>query len=284
VQSDSSSDPVRATDEPAPNAVPREKETRRGRRRVLDDAKRREICAYVAGGCNVREAARFVRCNINTVRREAERNPEFDEQLRRAQTYAQLSPLRAMQLASATHWRAAAWMLERAFPNRFAKPNPGAFGSRQARELMNEVLSVVSSETSDPHKYERIEKRLRGAFEYYIRAACDQRRTTRGFRQAMKFFDDKNITPQPLSEFGITIPDFDTLMSAASTPPAVGPARQTSSSPASRPPRTPAESFWSDALETLRESLSKPHPAEPAGARVTAPQNLKIQPTSDVPN
>ena len=70
----------------------------------------------VAGGCGLREAARYVRCNINTIRREAERNPEFDERLRSSETYAQLSPLRAMQHAVGTHWRAAAWMLERAFP------------------------------------------------------------------------------------------------------------------------------------------------------------------------
>src|ERR1700759_4664763 len=88
-------------DEVATSTVSSEKPTGRGRPRVLDDVKRREICALVAGGCGLREAARYVRCGINTIRREAERNPEFDEQLRRSQTYAQLCPLRAMQLAVA---------------------------------------------------------------------------------------------------------------------------------------------------------------------------------------
>src|SRR4051812_6525875 len=147
---ESSSAPAKGADEPAPAAAPPEKPTGPGRPRALDDAKRREICALVAGGCGLREAARYVRCNVNTIRREAERNTEFDEQLRRSETYAQLSPLRAMQHAVATHWRAAAWMLERAFPERFARPEPGAFGSRQARELLNEALGVISSEISDP--------------------------------------------------------------------------------------------------------------------------------------
>ncbi len=215
MQSESTTIPVNAANDPAPNSAPPEKTNSRGRPRTLDDAKRREICALVAGGCGLREAARYVRCNINTIRREAERNPEFDERLRSSETYAQLSPLRAMQHAVGTHWRAAAWMLERAFPNRFAKPDPGAFGARQARELLNEALGVISSEISDPFKFGRIEKRLRGTFEYYIRAACDRRRTTRSVRQAMKFFDDKNTAPQPFSEFGVTVPDFDTLMNAS---------------------------------------------------------------------
>src|SRR3954471_24234235 len=92
------------SDESESSTAPPGKTTSRGRPRTLDDAKRREICALVAGGCGLREAARYVRCNTGTIRLEAERNPEFDNQLRRSQTYAQLSPLRAMQLAVGTHW------------------------------------------------------------------------------------------------------------------------------------------------------------------------------------
>src|SRR6478609_8737298 len=104
MQSNSSTVPANAADEPASNTAPPEKLSSRGRPRALDDAKRREICALIAGGCGLREAARYVRCNINTIRREAERNPDFDERLRRSETYAQLSPLRAMQHAVGTHW------------------------------------------------------------------------------------------------------------------------------------------------------------------------------------
>src|SRR4051794_11933471 len=103
MQTESNPIPVNSANDPAPNLTPPEKTTSRGRPRTLDDAKRREICALVAGGCGLREAARYVRCNINTIHREAERNPDFDEQLRRSETYAQLSPLRAMQHAVGTH-------------------------------------------------------------------------------------------------------------------------------------------------------------------------------------
>src|SRR6476646_8849748 len=91
-----------------------------GRPRVLDDAKRREICALIAGGCSLRDAASYVNCSVCTIRREAERNPDFLQQIRHSEKHARLSPLRAMQQAMGTHWRAAAWFLERAFPDRFA--------------------------------------------------------------------------------------------------------------------------------------------------------------------
>jgi hypothetical protein len=189
-----------------------------GRPPTLNDAKRREICALVAGGCGLQEAAKYVRCGINTIRREADRNAEFNENLRRAEMYAQLSPLRAMQHASSTHWRAAAWMLERAFPDRFARPEAGAFGARQARQLLGEVLNVISDETSDPFKFERIEKRVRGTFEYYIRSACDRRRSARSLRNAMKFFEQKDRSSDPLAALGITIPDFSSFIPATPAP------------------------------------------------------------------
>jgi len=180
----------------------------RGRPRALDDAKRREICALVAGGCGLREAARYVRCDVSTIRRDAERNAQFGEQLRNSEAYAQLSPLRAMQHAVGTHWRAAAWMLERAFPDRFARPEQGSFGARHARQLMNEVLQLIGSEISDPFKSERLEKRVRGTFEYHIRSACDRRRSARKLREAMQFFDDKDKAKGPLAAYGIDLPDF----------------------------------------------------------------------------
>ncbi len=216
----------------------------RGRPRALDDAKRREICALLAGGCGLREAARYVRCSTITIRREAERNSEFREQLRRSETYAQLSPLRAMQHAVGTHWRAAAWMLERAFPERFARPEPGAFGARQARQLLDEVLHIIHSEMIDPLKVSRIEKRIRITFEYNIRANCDRRRTTRNLRRAIAFFEEKDRLDDPFQS-GFPTPDFDELFKAYApmpSPQSSGPDKQNSTPASSTPNRGPAES------------------------------------------
>ena len=206
-----------------------------GRPRALDDAKRREICALVAGGCGLREAARYVCCAVKTIRREAERNPKFQEQLSRSEMYAQLSPLRAMQQACATHWRAAAWFLERAFPERFGRRDPTAFGPQQARRLLNEVLDIIGSEIADPFQHERIEKRLRATFEYSLRIACDRRRTAHDLRRAIDFFEQKDRLDDPLAQFGFPTPDVDALLNATRSPRAARPQRPSPQSPAPSP-------------------------------------------------
>src|SRR3972149_3390604 len=94
------------------------------RPRALDELKRREICALVSAGCGIAEAARYVGCNPVTIRREAPRNAEFHEPLRNADLRAELSPLQALRQAAHTHWRAAAWFLERTQPDRFGRRNP----------------------------------------------------------------------------------------------------------------------------------------------------------------
>ncbi len=226
-----------------------------GRPRVLDDGKRREICALIAGGCGLREAAKYVHCSVNTIRREAERNVDFAEQLRHSESYARLSPLRAMQAAMGTHWRAAAWFLERAFPEQFARPDAGAFGARKARELMKEVIDIVRAEVFDPFKSDRVEKRIRGAFEYYIRMACDQRKNSHSLRRAMQFFEDKNRVSGPLAEFGIPTPDFSDF---------TNPTRTSTSSPFS----PPKKKRHPDSKPSKRDD-----PREPQSARRESPSD-----------
>jgi hypothetical protein len=174
----------------------------RSRPRSLDDTKRQIVCAMVSSGCGLRDAARYVNCSVRTIRREAERNPEFDDELRRSEVHAKLNPLRAMQHAIGTHWRAAAWFLERAFPERFGKRDRSLFGPREARQLLDEMLRIVSSEV-DPLQADRVEKRVKATFEYYLRCAGDRDRNSRSLRDAMAYFEQKNHYGDPLVRFGL---------------------------------------------------------------------------------
>jgi hypothetical protein len=183
-----------------------------GRPRVLDDAKRREICALIAGGCGLREAASYVDCSITTIRREAERNPDFEQQLRHSEKHAQLNPLRAMQRAILTHWRAAAWFLERAYPDRFARHEPSAFGIREARTLMNELIDTVDIQILDKFRAGRLKKSIHQSFDRYIRTVNDRRRNARSFRLAMKPTKFDNQASDPINELDIPTPDLDALM------------------------------------------------------------------------
>jgi hypothetical protein len=161
------------------------------RPRSLDEIKCREICALVAAGCALRQAARYVQCSPSTIHREAQRDPQFLEALRRAEMAAQLSPLHAMQQAVATHWRAAAWYLERTDPERFARPDARAFGPRQVRALKGDVTRIIQQEVMDPLAYERIAKRVKAAFDYAMHKAWDQRRSQSELRRAIELFERK---------------------------------------------------------------------------------------------
>lgn len=84
-----------------------------GRPKSLDDQKQREVCALVSAGMSLPKVAMYVGCSVKTIRRLRDCEPDFDERMRRAQLAADLNPLEAMRRASGTHWRAAAWMLDR---------------------------------------------------------------------------------------------------------------------------------------------------------------------------
>jgi hypothetical protein len=182
-----------------------------GRPRSLDEIKRREICALVSAGCGIRQAARYVQCAASTIHREAQRDPEFLEKLRRAEMAAQLNPLHAMQQAVATHWRAAAWFLERTDPERFSRRDPRAFGQKQFRALTGDLVDIVYSEIFDPLVSERIVKRIKAAIEYAMHSAWDTRRTQNKLRRAMQLFDDKDRGNMAFDPFGIQDSEIDAI-------------------------------------------------------------------------
>jgi hypothetical protein len=132
------------------------------------------------------------------------RDPDFKKQLERSELFAQLSPLRSMQQAVSTHWRAAAWFLERAYPERFGRRSPAALGPRQARELCDEVRRIVLDEVPDPLLCVRIENRIRSAFRCFIRATGQNARSCRDLREVLRIFEEKD----GLNAF---VPKFDFL-------------------------------------------------------------------------
>ena len=81
---------------------------KRGRPFALDDIKRGEIVALISAGCGIADAARYVGCSVNTINRDASRDPSFHKRMREAFLAAELKPLQTMRQAATHHWRAAA--------------------------------------------------------------------------------------------------------------------------------------------------------------------------------
>jgi hypothetical protein len=198
-------------------------------------------------GFGLQGAADYVRCSVNTIRREAERNPQFRDEIRHAEENAELSPLRAMQRAIHTHWRAAAWFIERAFPERFARPGAGTFAPREIRQLRNDLLEAIHSEITTPESSKRIDQRVRSIFQHHIHLAAQRISASRRIRLEINAAEEKNRRTEPLAAFdpcSVTddppnfdgMPSFDwpgreSTKSASITPPSQPDCEQTSINP-----------------------------------------------------
>jgi hypothetical protein len=158
-----------------------------GRPRALDDIKLREISALISAGCGLEGAARYVGCAASTIRREARRNPDFNEQLRRAHLAAELGPLNAMRNAANKHWRAAAWLLERTNAQRFAKQNVRHIKPEHLQAFTDVIADLLLHEIPDRNARRRILRRLdkfiKRADADFVAAEldpCPKRRQPRG--------------------------------------------------------------------------------------------------------
>lgn len=131
-----------------------------GRPRILDDKKRQQIVTLIGVGLGLQDAVRYAGCSVSTARREMLRDPEFCNDCRAAEVRSQLEALRAMRDAASTHWRAAAWMLERTNPRRFARPSSRSFKVDELRAVFDDVVQAAVEEIDDPVVRARVTRRL----------------------------------------------------------------------------------------------------------------------------
>ena len=141
-----------------------------GRPRVFDDNKRNTILTLVSIGFGLRDAARYAGCSVNTVRREMQRNEKFAQEVQSAEIKAQIGAVQKLREAASTHWRAAAWYLERTNPRRFARPSVRAFNSDEIQTVFQDVVSAAAEEIADPELRARVCRRLMLAGAYAARA------------------------------------------------------------------------------------------------------------------
>lgn len=144
---------------PAP-AVPGPAATSRGRPRALDDTKRREVCALISAGCSLERAATYVGCAATTIRREARRNPEFSEKLRRASLSTEISILSSIRNAAQKNWRAGTWLLERLDVQRYGKKNARQVSPEQLAEFFKQIVDAIWEEIPSEETRRRIDQRI----------------------------------------------------------------------------------------------------------------------------
>ncbi len=132
------------------------------RRGILDDGKKREICAILSVGCNRKTAARYVGCHPTTISRTAARDEDFALAVRQAESKHEVLHLTHINKAAqeGRYWRAAAWALERKYPDRYSLRNPNMFTLEQITQVLSQFAEAIFEEVAKASQRKRILARL----------------------------------------------------------------------------------------------------------------------------
>ena len=128
------------------------------RKPTLDSIKMAQICAILAVGGSRHVAASYIGCSLETIRRTAERNPSFHEELLQAEARHEIQSLQRIQDAAKkeTHWRAASWTLERHYPDRYGSRKPQSLTTSELAEFLERFAELVTSLVTDPAVCEQL--------------------------------------------------------------------------------------------------------------------------------
>ena len=141
---------------------------KRGRPPVLDEGKQREIAAIISLGCSQAAAARYVGCAVSTIQRTAERDPAFAERLGHAKCNAEVRLVRNIRDAAnkSQYWRAAAWALERFFPEDYLQRHPNIITADQFAQVLTQFAEILIQQVP----VERYRKNIVKALEALVRS------------------------------------------------------------------------------------------------------------------
>ena len=117
------------------------------RRRIMDPAKKVKFCQLIRESQTIEHAAEWVDVSIRTVQRERKRDEDFDHEVRLA-LQATPDPLTLMENAARTHWRAAAWLLERTRPEQFARKPANTARDYQVEAALHMLLEAALAATA----------------------------------------------------------------------------------------------------------------------------------------
>jgi len=134
----------------------------KGRKRLLDEGKQREICAILAVGCSRQTAARYVGCHRITILRTARVDEKFRRSILHAESQHEILHLTHINKAAkeGRYWRAAAWALERKYPSRYSQRDPHLFTLEQVSQVLSQFADVITSEVRKAADRKRILARL----------------------------------------------------------------------------------------------------------------------------
>lgn len=124
----------------------------------LDERRRAEICAIIGVGCSQATAARYVGCTPGAISAAKKRIASFRDEMLRAEAHHELVLVRRIHEAAAgpNGWRAAAWLLARRYPERYAARAAETVTPQQIEDSLAYFAAQVAREVKDPSARSRI--------------------------------------------------------------------------------------------------------------------------------
>ncbi len=113
---------------------------------LLDEQQRHDIITILSVGCSRETAAKHVGCGVNTIHKVAKQDAVFDEKIRQAESHHELKQLQNIHLAAEKHWQASAWMLERKYPEHYARRDPRQLTLLQVGQLLAQFADIIVAE------------------------------------------------------------------------------------------------------------------------------------------
>lgn len=131
---------------------------------LIQAEEKEKILAILGVGGTRDMAAQYIGCHPRTLRRAAERDPEFAKKIIQAETTLENACLDTISKASRDpkYWRCAIWALDRVYPQRYAQGKRDMLSSKQIRDITEGVVGVVLSALPEsvitPELRERLEE------------------------------------------------------------------------------------------------------------------------------
>ena len=163
-----------------------------GRPREFTSELQSEFIGLIAQGSTVAQAAWGVGVSMRTVQRESQCNDEFHHALELAQQAAPVDPAKLMREAARAHWRAAAWMLERADPDRYGKRPASSCSPEKLQAIVNHLIERALEATA-PEQRQAVYQHLRPVADQALAAFRPVPQETKRWLQNLA------IRPTPLS-------------------------------------------------------------------------------------
>lgn len=124
---------------------------------------KREILGLVAMGCALPMAAQYIGRHTAGIRAEMRHDPAFAEKVQKTELRSEVNFLKAVHAAAEkpAQWRAAAWALERLYPERYGRRAPKTIPLERLREIMSQTIDIIAAEVPVKKHREQLQQRLR---------------------------------------------------------------------------------------------------------------------------